>query len=55
MGNAPDRRRATLTAARAQSSWALTLVSAAAFGVFALSLYSKADGAEARPLLVKAT
>ena len=37
------------------SSWALTLVSAAAFGVFALSLYSKADGAEARPLLVKAT
>jgi len=37
------------------SSWALTLVSAAAFGVFALKLYSKADGAEAGPLLAKAT
>ena len=37
------------------SSWALTLVAAAAFGVFSLKLYSKADGAEAGPLLAKAT
>ena len=37
------------------SSWALTLLAAAAFGVFALKLYSKADGAEAGPLLAKAT
>ena len=39
----------------AASSWALTLVAAAAFGVFSLKLYSKADGAEAGPLLAKAT
>jgi len=37
------------------SSWALTLVAAVAFGLFALKLYSKADGAEAGPLLAKAT
>ncbi len=37
------------------SSWALTLLAAATFGVFALKLYSKADGAEAGPLLAKAT
>ena len=40
---------------RLASSWALTLLAAAAFGVFALKLYSKADGAEAGPLLAKAT
>ena len=37
------------------SSWALTLLAAATFGVVALKLYSKADGAEAGPLLAKAT
>ena len=37
------------------SSWALTLLAAAAFGVVSLKLYSKADGAEAGPLLAKAT